>query len=200
MFTWEPADLCYKPACQCHINVPLLSAWGRSRCFWVHACLGGWELGIWRNNNYIQQKNWKKKWNLDKIWVNTSIKICRILYSPNSGDFSCPRQNFWLGRVCTMALCFPALCLGNCARKYSIFSLLLCFTQWMWTLWMLQKAYIFFILFSLPKIYLVACVTGILKNITDYSGLCVGSKDLTTHRLTESDPIAITTSRGSFPF
>lgn len=174
-------------------------------------CLHGGEAGVsectlvWGDENLesgetiitSSKKNWKKKWNLDKIWVNTSIKICRILYSPNSGDFSCPRQNFWLGRVCTMALCFPALCLGNCAR---IFSLLLCFTQWMWTLWMLQKAYIFFILFSLPKIYLVACVTGILKNITDYSGLCVGSKDLTTHRLTESDPIAITTSRGSFPF
>lgn len=65
---------------------------------------------------------------------------------------------------------------------------------------MLQKAYIFFILFSLSKIYLVACVTGILKNITAYSGLCVGSKDLTIHGLTESDPIVITTSRGSFPF
>lgn len=176
-------------------------------------CLHGGEAGVsecthvWGDENLesggtiiksSKKKKWKKKWNLDKIWVNTSIKICRIIYSPNSGDFSCPRQNFWLGRVCTMALCFPALWVTAC--KYSIFSLLLCFTQWMWALWMLQKGYISFLLFSLPKLYLVACVTGILKNITDYSGLCVGSKDLTMQRLTESGPIAIMTSRVSFPF
>jgi len=64
MFTWEPADLCYKPACQCPTEVPLLSASGRSRCFWVHACSGwgGWggtNLLSGRNKNQIQQKSAK---------------------------------------------------------------------------------------------------------------------------------------------
>lgn len=131
--------------------------------------------------------------------------------SSKSGNFSFPYQHFRLGRVCRMALCFPAR--GNCACKYSVCSFLLYFSpldtstggeRYVYAYAYVYDIYVCFICFTLPlqnqHCSLFYCNSAEhMQDTMDHNGLCVVSKDLTVWKMAESGPIAVTTPRASLP-